>query len=96
MVLTPYIPVTMRFSKMIESSHRRKDPKTGLESSVRELACQVIELQGKPIMEIFDTLSEKLMSALLPYKDDPTLAQRLFTITLTGSGYLTEYSVQVS
>lgn len=86
----------MRFSKMVEGNHRRKDPKTGLESSVRELACQVTELNGKPIIEIFDTLSEKLMAALLPYKDDPSLASRLFTITQTGSGYLTEYTVVVS
>lgn len=88
-------PVRLRFSAMRVVPGRRKDPDTGFESSVMRFSGQVVEVDGRPVMEIFDTLAEKLWQQLIAYANDPNLAQRQFTITKTGSGYLTNYTVAV-
>lgn len=94
-VLPDGLPVKVRFSAMRLVDGRRKDPDTGFESSVKRFVGQVIDLNGQPVMEIFDSLSENLWQQLMPYADDANLSSRQFTITKTGSGYLTKFTVAV-
>ena len=95
-VLADNVPATMRFSGMVFHNTTRKDPDTGFISTVDKLSAQVIQLNGQNVMTVFETLAEKLTAQLRPYMGDANLAQRVFTITKTGSGYMTEYSVTVS
>jgi len=94
-VLPDGLPVKLRFSAMRLADGRRKDPDTGFESSVKRFVAQVVEMNGQPMTEILDTLAEGLWQKLLPYAGDANLSNRQFTITKTGSDYVTKYTVAV-
>ena len=95
-VLAENVPETMRFSAMSLNEVTRKDPDTGFIATVNKLSAQVTELNGVKVMTIFETLAEKLIAQLRPYMQDLDIEARRFTITRTGRGYLTEFTVQVS
>lgn len=95
-VLPDNIPVNLRFSSIKVTPSERKDRATGHIATVNRYSAQVIELNGQKVLTVYDTLSEKLGNKLLPYANDPALSRRVFTITKSGSGYLTEYSLEVS
>lgn len=95
-ILSQGQPATMRFSAFKELSRQRKDPDSGFVSDMKVMSFQVIELNGLQITAIYDVTSEKLMNQLRPYLDPATLALHKFTITKTGTGYGTQYTLQVN
>lgn len=90
------VPVAMRFAFLVKHSRAVKDKATGIVHDSDVISAQVIELNGVKVQALWDTLAEKAHSILLNYIGDPSLAQKVFTITRHGSGYLTEYSISVA
>jgi len=95
-VLPDSVPVSMRWSSVKVTDAQRKDPETGFISTVKRWSAQVTELNGRPVMTVFDTLAEKLGVQMEALAAIPDLGSKLITLTKTGSGYLTNYSMTVA
>ena len=95
-ILNQGVPAAMKFSAYKELDRDRRDPDSGFISKMHVLSFQVVELNGAPTLAIYDITSEKLASQIRPYLADPSFTLKTFTITRTGSGYATQYQLQVS
>lgn len=95
-VLADGVPAVMKWSAVVKVNDQRRDPLTGFVSTVTRWSAQVTQLNGADVLTVFDTLSEKLGALMDPFIGDPSISSRTFTLTRTGTGYLTEYSLAVS
>jgi len=89
-------PAAIRISAFKDVTRQRKDPDTGFLSDINILSMQVTELNGKPVLTIYEVTAEKLAAQFRPYLAEPTFSSKLYTITKTGSGYLTNYTLVVT
>ncbi|MEM3092172.1 MAG: hypothetical protein QXW26_04680 [Candidatus Nitrosocaldus sp.] len=101
MVLGNYIkleadkPKLLRFSRLYIAEREIRDPFTNQVKKVRVLEGRVIQEDGVTVDKIFSITAEKLAVQLERFIDDREINKYLFTIVKRGTGYLTEYEVQV-
>ncbi len=101
MVMMNYIelqedrPLRMHFSDHYWIEQMIFDRDAQKELPKRKLVFQVDRLEGEPEIRTFSILSSKLVVKLEPYLKDSRHRDYEFIITKRGSGFQTEYEVEV-
>lgn len=101
MVLDNYISFIPGFPKRLHfTSHALvtkeiQDPLLGRAKPVTSLVFTVDREDGAPVAKTLSVVSERLATSLEPYLEDGAYRSLDFTITKTGAGFRTRYSVQV-
>ena len=102
MVLTNYVtlqagvPATLHFTDHAMATNEIRDKLTGLVKPLTSLQFVCDRLNGQEVGCIFSVSSEKLAQQLAPYLPDRRYRGLAFTITKSGSNFLTEYQVKVA
>ncbi len=87
-------PALLHFASVARERREITDPNTGQPKTLTVLAFQVDELNGVPVEATFSVTSEKLAQTLEPWISAGSFRRVNFRITLTGSGFGREYTVQ--
>lgn len=90
------IPKRLHFKDHAYVVRRIRDPVTGWVKDVRVLEFLVDYEDGVPVEKVFSVIQSKLAAALAPYVEGKRYRDFLFTITKIGSGFLSEFKVEVS
>jgi hypothetical protein len=90
------VPKRLHFKDHAYVTRRIRDPVTGWEKSVMVLEFLVDWEDGRPVEKVFSVIQSKLEAALRPYVDGKRYRDYLFTITKIGSGFVSEFRVDVS
>lgn len=94
--LTEGIPKRLHFKDHAYVTRRIRDPVTGWEKNVTVLEFLVDFEDGRPVEKVFSVIQSKLEAALMPYLEGKRYRDYLFTITRIGTGFTTEFRVEVS
>ena len=94
-ILEPGKPDRMHFTDHVIEPIPITDKTTGLPTTRNRLALDVDRWNGAPATAKFSTLAEKLYRKLEPYLAGRAYRDYDFVITMEGTGYVTQYSVQV-
>jgi hypothetical protein len=95
-MFTPGKPERMHFSDHHMERREITDPGTGRGSYRNVAIFEVDQLNGQPVGAQLSVIAEKLFSQMEPYLDGKKYLDYDFTITKSGAGYTTSYSVQVT
>lgn len=87
------IPTRLHFTDHAIRRRTIADPSTGAPTSRNALVFDVDRMDGRAVVAKYSTLSEKHAAQLEPYLKDRLYRDYEFTITRTGEGFLTSYSV---
>jgi hypothetical protein len=91
--LEPGIPAKLHFTGHTIVNRTITDPQTGQPTQRNILIFDVDSLDGKPVTAVFSTMAEKLASQFSPYLLDRSYRSFDFTITQSGTGFLTRWTV---
>ena len=89
------IPKRLHFKDHTYATRRIRDPITGWEKTVRTLEFLVDYEDGVPVEKVFSVIQSKLEAALRPYLEGKRYRDYLFVITKIGSGFTSEFRVEV-
>ena len=95
-ILESGIPTRLHFTDHHIERRNITDPVTGQPTSRNTLVFEVDRMDGAPVMSKFSTMAEKLAGKLEPYLADKSYTKFEFTITMTGEGFRTVYTVAVT
>jgi len=93
--LRPGKPVELVADQLAIVPRRIRDPVTGFTKTVNALVLHVTRLDGVPADTQFSTVSEKLKAQLLELHRLGQLLHRRIRITKWGSGFTSEFQVEV-
>lgn len=94
-VLEPGIPKVLHFTSHYLGPRALVDPDSRHEKRLNVLEFQVDREDGVEVSKVLSITSEKLARELSPFLPDGAYLRMIFTITKSGAGYRTEYSVKV-
>jgi hypothetical protein len=89
------IPTRLHFTDHRIQRRTVTDPVTGEPASRNVLVLDVDRMDGRPAVAKYSTMSEKHAMQFEPYLEGKRYRDYEFTITRTGEGFLTQYSVSV-
>ncbi len=89
------VPKLLRFADYQVMDKQINDPTTKNTRPVKSLHMTVTEEDGRPVQKELSILSEKFAALLEPYILGGSYKAKLFKVTRTGSGFNTNYSVEV-
>ncbi len=92
-VLMPGVPARLHFYDHDLVARTITDPLTRKQKSVTTLVFQVDELDGKPAVGQYSTLSQKHYADFQPYLDGKKYTAYDFTIRMVGNGHTREYQL---
>ena len=95
-VLQQGLPAELHFTDHIIVQRTITDALTGKPGVRNILEFDVDRLNGRQVFAKFSTMSEKLASKLGPYLAEKSYTRYYFTITQTGTLWLTTYTVLVT
>jgi hypothetical protein len=95
-ILETGIPTRLHFTDHRIQRRTITDPITGEPASRNVLVLDVDRMDGRPVVALYSTMSEKHATQFEPYLKEKRYRDYEFTITRTGEGFLTQYSVSVS
>jgi hypothetical protein len=90
------VPERLHFTGFRKERREITDPGTGGGSFRMAAIFDVDEENGHPVTAQLSVIAEKLYGQLEPYTRDNSYKDFDFTITKTGSGFRTSYSVVVT
>ncbi len=90
------VPAVMHFTDHTLENRDIVDPLTGAEKRVQVLAFRVDSLNFATVDAEFSVTSQKLSQALLPFTEGKRYLNLNITLVKSGTGFLTEYELQVS
>lgn len=85
----------LRFDDWTKVTKVITDPLTGWTKEVEALLLHVVEEDGEKVSKVFSVLSSKLANTLWPYLESGEFKKRAFRICKSGTGFLTDYTVEV-
>ena len=88
-------PVTMHFTDWSDVTREIMDPVFNRLKPVEGISLWVDLLDGQPSARTLNIISQKLIKQLTPYRAHDKYANYLFTITKRGSGWRTDFDVDV-
>ena len=91
--LTPGVPTRLHFSRYEQRVITRTDPQTGRDGQVNALRFDVDEIDGRSVVAIYSTLSDKHKADFLPYLEGDRYRRYDFIVTVDGVGFRREYQV---
>ena len=94
--LQPGVPAAMHFASHTMETKDIRDPRTGMVKSLTTLVFLVDRLNGAGTGALFSVTSEKLAKKLEPLLAGERYKGLTITLVKLGTGYLTEYEVQVA
>jgi len=94
-ILETGIPTRLHFTDHRIQRRTITDPITGEAGSRNVLVLEVDRMDGRPVIAKYSTMSEKHAAQFEPYLEEKRYRDYEFTITRTGEGFLTQYSVSV-
>lgn len=89
------VPARVHFYDHHIESRTITDPQTGGPSVRNVLVFEVDSLNGRPCVARYSTMAEKHALQFKPYLDTKSYRNFDFLITKHGSGYRTDYTLQV-
>lgn len=89
------IPKRLQFSSLHFEDRDAVDPVSGMPKIIRVIVGMVTSEDGVPVSKTYSSTSSKLNSQLAKFISDFSLPGKIFVITKTGTGYLTQYQLQV-
>jgi len=92
--LKPGVPSRMHFVEHWVETISPTDPLLGRALPKRRLRFAVDELNGQAVTTYYSTMSQKHAADFEPYLPDKKYRSYDFIVTLSGSGWQTEYQVQ--
>ncbi len=92
--IKPGVPARMHFADHWVETITATDPLVGHPLPKRRLRFAVDELNGQATQTYYSTMSQKLAAVFEPFLPNKKYKDYDFIVTLTGSGFQTEYSVQ--
>jgi len=95
-ILEQGIPTRLHFTDHHIERRSITDPVTGQAGSRNTLVFDVDRMDGVGVMSKFSTMAEKLAAKFEPYLADKSYTKFDFTITQTGEGFRTVYTVTVT
>lgn len=93
--LEPGIPTRMHFTDYYEVNREIQDKETGKTKRVDTKVFYVNEHDGEPASKTFSIMSQKLWAHFEPFLPDNEYRGHDFIITQMGSGFFTDWNVQV-
>ena len=93
-ILTPGVPARLHFTEHHLQVVTVTDPVTGRPTPKNRLVFQVDELNNQPVVSQYSTLSQKHAADFAPFLVGEKYKDYDFIITVTGTGFQTEYRVQ--
>lgn len=94
-ILETGIPTRLHFTDHRIQRRTITDSITGEPGSRNVLVLDVDRMDGRPVTAKYSTMSEKHATQFEPYLKEKRYRDYEFTITRTGEGFLTQYSVSV-
>jgi len=95
-ILEPGIPTRLHFTDHHIERRTITDPVTGQAASRNVLLFEVDRMDGRPVQAKYSTMAEKHAAQFEPYLGDKSYIKFEYTITRTGEGFRTNYSLQVT
>jgi len=92
-ILETGIPTRLHFTNHIITRRVITDPTTGGPTSRNVLVFDVDRMDGRPVVARYSTMSEKHAAQFEPYLADKRYRDYEFTITRTGEGFRTTWSL---
>jgi hypothetical protein len=92
--IKPGVPARMHFVDHWVESITATDPLVGRPLPKKRLRFAVDELNGQPAQTYYSTMSQKHAADFEPFLINKKYRDYDFIVTLQGSGWQTEYSVQ--
>ena len=89
------IPVTVKLRNARTEQRVITSSDDGQKKTVPALLFDVVEKDGKPASSLYSVVSKKHAAAFRPYLDDGSYVSKTFRITKKGTGFNTEYQLQV-
>ena len=93
-ILETGVPARMHFTNHLIRVKDITDRITGEPTKRKVLVFDVDRLNGREVIAMYSIVSEKHALSFKPYLEDKSYRDYDFTITKTGEGDLTRYSVQ--
>ena len=93
-ILQPGVPARLHFTSHRIFAKTITDPGTGRPKPVNALEFQVDELNGQPVVSAYSTISQKHAQDFAPYLPGERYRDYDFILTVSGSGWQTEYQIQ--
>ena len=94
-ILETGIPTRVHFTDHHIMKRTITDPLTGEPGTRNVLVFEVDRMDGRPVTAKYSTMSEKHATQFEPYLEGKVYRDYEFTITRTGEGFRTVYSVAV-
>lgn len=93
-LLTPGVPARVHFLSHQVIVKTISDPVTGRDKRVQALQFEVDELNGRPVVSSYSTVSQKHAQDFAPFLVGEKYRDYDFVITMSGEGFRREYQVQ--
>lgn len=87
------VPTRLHFTDHRIERRTIADPLTAEPATRRVLVFDVDRMDGRPVVARYSIMAEKHASQFEPYLEGKTYRDYEFTITRSGEGFLTSYSV---
>lgn len=88
------VPKKLKISKYYLDTQDMKDPTSGETKAVNRLVCMVTREDGKEGAKTFSITSEKLAQMIMPGLKKDLHLEKEVRITMTGKGFLKEFSLE--
>lgn len=93
-ILETGVPATLHFTDHVIQRRTVTDPLTGEPATRNVLVLDVDYLNGRSVAAKYSIMAEKHASQFAPYLPEKGYRDYFFTITKTGEGFRTSWSVQ--
>ena len=92
-ILKAGVATRLHFTRWERRVITRTDPETGRPGQVNSLRLDVDELDGRPVVAIYSTLSQKHAGDFAPFLAGDRFRSYDFIVTVSGEGFRREYQV---